>query len=85
MSRPLLVLSPRAGVVAGLLFHTSINLLPLNYAAGFSLMCVARYGLFLPATPDALASLAPRSRSANLYICKYPPGILVLAESATRI
>ncbi|EOD31394.1 hypothetical protein EMIHUDRAFT_456341 [Emiliania huxleyi CCMP1516] len=39
LTTPLLVLSPRAGVVAGLLFHTSINLLPLNYAAGFSLMC----------------------------------------------
>ena len=60
---PLLAAAPRVGVLLGCAFHLTINVLPLNYAGGFSLMCVCRYGLFLPdgvrAALEEASALAP--------------------------
>ena len=60
---PLLATAPRVGVLLGCAFHLTINVLPLNYAGGFSLMCVCRYGLFLPdgvrAALEEASALAP--------------------------
>mmetsp|Transcript_21181 Transcript_21181/g.67670 ORF Transcript_21181/g.67670 Transcript_21181/m.67670 type:complete len:621 (+) Transcript_21181:55-1917(+) len=45
---PLLVMSPRLGVLLGLSFHLVVATLPLNYACGFSVNCIVRYGVFMP-------------------------------------
>ncbi|KAL1521817.1 hypothetical protein AB1Y20_021468 [Prymnesium parvum] len=49
----LLAFAPRLGVLLGMSFHLAVNVLPLNYAGGFSLQCIARYGVFMPASVAA--------------------------------
>lgn len=44
----LLWLCPPAGILASLLFHLSINFMPVMYAGGFSMACASRLVLFLP-------------------------------------
>merc|ERR1719215_2063258 len=39
---------PPAGVLVGLKFHQTINLMPMTYAGGFSIAMCSRYVLFLP-------------------------------------
>ncbi|CAE8710098.1 unnamed protein product [Polarella glacialis] len=55
-----LIANPPAGVLLALVFHQTINLMPMTYAGGFSLAMVTRLVMYVPGTlAAALKSSAP--------------------------
>ena len=67
-------LAPRFGVVLGLIFHQTINLMPVTYAGGFSIAMCTRLHLFLP-TADLSAALknSPSTTAVPSLLSSLPP------------
>ena len=61
--------SPRWGVLLALVFHQTINLMPMTYAGGFSISMCCRLVLFLPASRvQARKCCTPCCDSARIWI-----------------
>jgi hypothetical protein len=73
-----MLIDPRAGVLLALVFHQTINLMPMTYAGGFSIamcvrMCVIAPGSLTMATRDLSkgAWMTPTSVAAGLMAAMY--------------
>jgi hypothetical protein len=54
-----LLIEPRFGVALALVFHQTINLMPMTYAGGFSIAMCCRCAPISPILQAALSLLAP--------------------------
>mmetsp|Transcript_3191 Transcript_3191/g.6116 ORF Transcript_3191/g.6116 Transcript_3191/m.6116 type:complete len:652 (+) Transcript_3191:35-1990(+) len=75
-----LMLVPEAGVLLALLFHQTINLMPMTYAGGFSISMCCRFVLFLPG--GITASFMNKQFSSKQYLV---PSAIVSAVLAAMI
>jgi len=65
-------LAPRFGVMIALVFHQTINLMPMTYAGGFSIAMCARMHLWIPCLfPEGSDWVVPSAMSAAIMALMY--------------
>lgn len=80
----LLWLAPRSGIVVALLFHFTINCMPVTYAGGFSIAMCVRLLVFLPgcltASVEAITSTSIKALASLLL-----PSAMVVSLAAVYL